>query len=279
MGKQATKEEIPVEKRVKSRKPYMPKHLRREVNKEELEGFHKRVKRVPKDMSFKDAYHKYRLGNFFRENRENDKDIELLFNKVSRKPKRTLKKEQDPGKFLIPSSVDFQSSESTDNQTSASGDSQSSDSIDTKPLASVDNLQLSEQPETEKSKSGGRTKNRKKKKKRKVDADFLPLVPLQCQEESLEYRVRCRGGYEPFTNVRVLCDPKQREKGEVKKKVNSNDGTVAAPSDTVARKLSDTAARTSTYTIAENRKRKRSKEDEFARGSMMDAQHRSTEHH
>ena len=31
-----------------------------------------------------------------------DKDIELLFNKVSRKAKRTLKKEQEPGKFLIP---------------------------------------------------------------------------------------------------------------------------------------------------------------------------------
>ncbi|KAF3522044.1 hypothetical protein F2Q69_00048392 [Brassica cretica] len=56
-------------------------------------------------MTFEDAYHKYRLGNFFRESRETDKDIELLFNKVSRKPKRTLKKEQDPGKFLIPCSI------------------------------------------------------------------------------------------------------------------------------------------------------------------------------
>ncbi|XP_013594919.1 PREDICTED: uncharacterized protein LOC106303113 [Brassica oleracea var. oleracea] len=56
-------------------------------------------------MSFEDAYHKYRVGNFFRESRETDKDIELLFNKVSCKPKRTLKKEQDPGKFLIPCSI------------------------------------------------------------------------------------------------------------------------------------------------------------------------------
>ncbi|KAF2574653.1 hypothetical protein F2Q70_00002894 [Brassica cretica] len=105
MGKQATKEEILVEKRVKSRKPYIPKHLKREVNKEELEGFHKRVKRVPTDMSFEDAYHKYRLVNFFKESRETDKDIELLFNKATRKPKRTLKKEQYPGKFLIPCSI------------------------------------------------------------------------------------------------------------------------------------------------------------------------------
>ncbi|KAG5388303.1 hypothetical protein IGI04_007418 [Brassica rapa subsp. trilocularis] len=105
MERHATKEEIPVEKRVKSRKRYITKHLRREVNKEELKGFQKRVKRVPKDMSFEDAYHKYRLGNFFKESREPNKDIELLFNKVSRKPKRTLKKEQDPGKFLISCSI------------------------------------------------------------------------------------------------------------------------------------------------------------------------------
>ncbi|WZZ78341.1 hypothetical protein YC2023_098913 [Brassica napus] len=56
-------------------------------------------------MSFEDAYHKYRLGNFFRERRKTYKDIELLFNMVSRKPKRTLKKEQDLGKFLISCSI------------------------------------------------------------------------------------------------------------------------------------------------------------------------------
>lgn len=60
------------------------------------------MKRVPKDISFEDVYHKYRLGNFFRERRETDKDTELLFNKVSHKIKKTLKKEQDPGKFQIP---------------------------------------------------------------------------------------------------------------------------------------------------------------------------------
>ena len=72
----------------------------------------------------------------------------------------------------IAASVDFQSLESIDNQISASDDSQSSKSIHTKSSASVDILRLSVQPETEKSNSGGRTKNRKKKKKRNVHADF-----------------------------------------------------------------------------------------------------------
>ncbi|KAF3486575.1 hypothetical protein F2Q69_00052675 [Brassica cretica] len=106
----------------------------------------------------------------------------------------------------VAASVDFQSSESIDNKPSESDDSQSSESIDTKPSTSVDILRLSEQPKTEKSKSGGRTKNRKKKKKRNVDADFLPLVPLQCQEGSLEYGVRCRGGSEPFTKIETIFD-------------------------------------------------------------------------
>ncbi|KAF3527004.1 hypothetical protein F2Q69_00047885 [Brassica cretica] len=61
MERQATKGGVSIEKKVKSRKPFIPKHLRREVNKVELDGFHKKVKRVPKDMSFEDAYYKYRL--------------------------------------------------------------------------------------------------------------------------------------------------------------------------------------------------------------------------
>ncbi|KAG2292867.1 hypothetical protein Bca52824_039536 [Brassica carinata] len=122
----------------------------------------------------------------------------------------------------VAASVDFQSSESIDNKPSESDDSQSSESIDTKLSASVDTLKLSEQPETEKSKSGGRTRNRKKKKKRNVDADTLSLVPLQCQEGSFEYRVRCKGGSESITKVRVLCDPELREKGEVSARVFIN---------------------------------------------------------
>ncbi|XP_013601165.1 PREDICTED: uncharacterized protein LOC106308557 [Brassica oleracea var. oleracea] len=115
----------------------------------------------------------------------------------------------------IAASVDIQSSKSIDNKPSASDDSQSSESIDTKPSASVDTLRLSEQPKTEKSKSEGLSKNRKKKKKRNADADSLSVVPLQCQEGSLEYRVRCRGDSKPFTKVRVLCNSELREKGEV----------------------------------------------------------------
>ena len=107
-------------------------------------------------------------------------------------------------------------SASIDNQPSASVDMQPSESIDTKLPASVDTLHISEQAVTEKSKSGGRTRQRKKKKRKKnIDADFLSLVPSQFQEGSLAYRVRCRGGHEPFTKVRVLCDSEMKDKGEL----------------------------------------------------------------
>ena len=85
-------------------------------------------------------------------------------------------------------------------------------SIDTQPTVSVDTIRTSKQTETEKIKSGGRT--RKKTKKKKVDADFLSLVPSQCHEGSFEYRVFCKGGLQPFTKVRVQCDPELRGKGK-----------------------------------------------------------------
>ncbi|KAG2293163.1 hypothetical protein Bca52824_039832 [Brassica carinata] len=125
----------------------------------------------------------------------------------------------------VTESVDFQSSESIGNKPSESDDSQPSESIDTKLSASVDTLRLSEQPETEKSKSGERNKNRKKKKKRNADADSLSEVPLQCQESSLEYRVRCRGGSESFTKVRVLCDPELRDRGKLLQELLSTAST------------------------------------------------------
>ena len=60
-------------------------------------------------------------------------------------------------------------------------------SIDTQPTVSVDIIQTSEQTETEKLKSRGRTT--KKTKKKKGDADFLSLVASQWHEGSFEYRV------------------------------------------------------------------------------------------
>lgn len=99
MDHQAAKERISIWKGAQSRKIYFPKHLRRESNGAGLDGFRKRVKKVHKDMTFEDAYLKYRPGNIFRESRETNKDIEVLLNKVSRKPRRTLKRNKILGSF------------------------------------------------------------------------------------------------------------------------------------------------------------------------------------
>ena len=100
-------------------------------------------------------------------------------------PRPTVDSNNEPAKpelvsvdIRIAASVDIQSSKLNDNKPLASNDSQSSESINTKPSASVDALRLSEQPETEKSMFGGRTKNRKKKNKRNADTDSLSVVPM-----------------------------------------------------------------------------------------------------
>ncbi|KAG5378168.1 hypothetical protein IGI04_026010 [Brassica rapa subsp. trilocularis] len=167
----ATKEEVQREKRVKSRKPFIPKHLRREVNKVELDGFHKRVKRVPKDMSFVDAYYKYRLAFMATVGAVCDlkKNMMCLTNidervyydpvdktrskdfisciELSDDEAHTANSTREPAK---PKSA------SIDNEPSASVDKQLSESIDTKLSASVDTLHISEQAVTEKSKFGGK---------------------------------------------------------------------------------------------------------------------------
>uniref|UniRef100_A0A0D3DJZ7 Aspartic peptidase DDI1-type domain-containing protein n=1 Tax=Brassica oleracea var. oleracea TaxID=109376 RepID=A0A0D3DJZ7_BRAOL len=253
-GKQATKDEIPVEKRVKSRKPYIPKHLRREVNKEELEGFPKRVKRVPKDMSFEDAYHKYRLGNFFRESRETDKDIGAPIQQSQ--PHHLPNALCDTGSAVSIMAID------------------TADLLGLKMEPSKDSFTF---VDSSRVKSAGMIKNVKVEiGECIIPVDFHAMNIKSGKTSPLligrAFMATVGAGSEPFIKVRVLCDPEQREKGEVsartflncitkmrkrdtatcfgasqkKIKVNSNDGTVAAPSDTVARKSSDTAARTST---------------------------------
>ncbi|XP_018459560.1 uncharacterized protein LOC108830463 [Raphanus sativus] len=121
--------------------------------------------------------------------------------------------DREPAK-LVSASIDIHLSTSVDNEPH--------ELINTKLAASIDTLQISEHNETEKSKSGRRTRKRKKKKKKNEDANFLSLVPSQCQEGSLEYKVRYRGGPASFTKVRVLCDPELRDKGEVSARAFTN---------------------------------------------------------
>ncbi|KAF3539349.1 hypothetical protein F2Q69_00023331 [Brassica cretica] len=114
-------------RRLRKRKEKIPKNLKREANEKEMDGFTKRVLRIPVEKPFDKVYFTHRLWMFFRETKETEEDIRRMFHHVRERMKLriTLKKKSDPGKFVIPCVV----KESIDTHTASSIDSTES-SID-----------------------------------------------------------------------------------------------------------------------------------------------------
>ncbi|CAN6989890.1 unnamed protein product [Brassica rapa subsp. trilocularis] len=69
-----------------------------------MDGFTKRVLRIPIEKPFDEAYFTYRLWMFFRETMVSEEDIRRMFHQVREKMEHriTLTKKSDPGKFAIP---------------------------------------------------------------------------------------------------------------------------------------------------------------------------------
>ncbi|KAF2587563.1 hypothetical protein F2Q70_00037223 [Brassica cretica] len=69
-----------------------------------MDGFTKRVLRIPIEKPFDEAYFTHRLWMFFRETKVTEEDIRRMFHQVREKMKHriTLTKKSDPGKFVIP---------------------------------------------------------------------------------------------------------------------------------------------------------------------------------
>ncbi|KAF3485245.1 hypothetical protein F2Q69_00053823 [Brassica cretica] len=91
-------------RRSRKRKEKIPKNLKREANEKEMDGFTKRVLRIPVEKPFDEVYFTHRLWMFFRETKETEEDIRRMFHHVRERMKLriTLKKKSDPGKFAIP---------------------------------------------------------------------------------------------------------------------------------------------------------------------------------
>ncbi|WZY99104.1 hypothetical protein YC2023_071433 [Brassica napus] len=91
-------------RRLRKRKEKIPKNLKREANEKEMDGFTKRVLRIPIKQAFDEAYFTHRLWMFFRETKVIEEDIRKMFHQVREKMKHriTLTKKSDPGKFAIP---------------------------------------------------------------------------------------------------------------------------------------------------------------------------------
>ncbi|KAG5384648.1 hypothetical protein IGI04_036118 [Brassica rapa subsp. trilocularis] len=91
-------------RRLRKRKEKIPKNLKREANVKEMDGFTKRVLRIPIEKPFDEAYFTHRFWMFFRETKVTEEDIRRMFHQVRGKMKHriTLMKKSDPGKFAIP---------------------------------------------------------------------------------------------------------------------------------------------------------------------------------
>ncbi|KAG5384202.1 hypothetical protein IGI04_035672 [Brassica rapa subsp. trilocularis] len=91
-------------RRLRKRKEKIPKNLKREANVKEMDGFTKRVLRIPIEKPFDEAYFTHRLWMFFRETKVTEEDNRRMFHQVRGKMKHkiTLTKKSDPGKFAIP---------------------------------------------------------------------------------------------------------------------------------------------------------------------------------
>ncbi|KAF3526402.1 hypothetical protein F2Q69_00047308 [Brassica cretica] len=92
---------------LRKRKEKIPKHLKREANEKEMDGFTKRVLRIPVEKHFDEFYYIHRLWMFFRETKETEEDIRRMFHYIRERMKLriTMKKKSDHGKFTIPCMV------------------------------------------------------------------------------------------------------------------------------------------------------------------------------
>ncbi|KAF3538284.1 hypothetical protein F2Q69_00022434 [Brassica cretica] len=91
-------------RRLRKKKEKIPKNLKRKANEKKMNGFTKRVLRIPVEKPFGEVYYTHRLWMFFRLTKETEEDIRKMFHYVREmmKLKITLKKKNDPGKFAIP---------------------------------------------------------------------------------------------------------------------------------------------------------------------------------
>ncbi|KAF2559872.1 hypothetical protein F2Q68_00015359 [Brassica cretica] len=91
-------------RRLRKRKEKIPKNLKRKANDKEMDGFTKRILRIPIKKPFDEAYFTHRLWMFFRETKVPEEDIRRMFHQAREKMKHmiTLTKKSDPQKFAIP---------------------------------------------------------------------------------------------------------------------------------------------------------------------------------
>ncbi|KAF3581364.1 hypothetical protein DY000_02031358 [Brassica cretica] len=118
-------------RKLRKRKEKIPKNLKREANEKEMDGFTKRVLRIPVEKPFDEVYYAHRLSN---------KETHLLFSEDPAHLEHSIRKDQhstslDAAAFT---STDSRTQPSTDTRPSSSTNLHRSTSINSTPLTSID---------------------------------------------------------------------------------------------------------------------------------------------
>ncbi|XP_013617458.1 PREDICTED: uncharacterized protein LOC106323970 [Brassica oleracea var. oleracea] len=86
--------------------PIPPRHLMDPISEEQLVGFNKMVRRLPKELALEDALQIRPLLKFFKNCRETQEEVKVLYTKaLSTLALKVLPKVDDPGKFVFPCSI------------------------------------------------------------------------------------------------------------------------------------------------------------------------------
>ncbi|WZY89338.1 hypothetical protein YC2023_046073 [Brassica napus] len=88
-------------------------------------------------------------------------------------------------------------------------------------------LFFDEDPSTDPTKFRGNSRVKQKVQKKRVKGDpTMTLIPLKCDENSIEYEVKCKGTSKPFSKVRaILTQSKSRKIRDTSKILGCRNGT------------------------------------------------------
>ncbi|KAG5400583.1 hypothetical protein IGI04_015190 [Brassica rapa subsp. trilocularis] len=182
------------------------------ISEEQLIGFNKMVRRLPKELAFEDALQIRPLLKFFKNCREIQEEIKVLYTKALSTPTlKVLPKVDDLGKFIFPCSITgttFKDALCDSEKLKVVPEKEHGDKGESRLLSDED-------PCTDPTKFRGNSRVKQKvQKKRDKGNPTMTLIPLKCDENSIEYEVRCKGTSKPFSKVRVILTHELKEKGE-----------------------------------------------------------------
>ncbi|KAG5384225.1 hypothetical protein IGI04_035695 [Brassica rapa subsp. trilocularis] len=192
--------------------PIPPRHLMDPISEEQLIGFNKMVRRLPKELAFEDALQIRPLLQFFKHCRETQEEIKVLYTRALSTPAlKVLPKVDDPGKFVFPCSIagtTFKDALCDSEKLKVVPEKEHGDKGESR-------LFFDEDPNTDPTKFRGNSRVKQKVQKKRVKGDpTVTLIPLKCDENSIEYEVKCKGTSKPFSKVRAILTHELKEKGE-----------------------------------------------------------------